>query len=556
MKNEKRNLKKSVLFMISIVLTGTILTGCGTQEVEQVMSTKVLVEAAVPASGELVLQNQFVGTVSPQEAIYVIPKVAGEVTETYVEVGQQIKAGKALCKIDDKAARLQLANAEATYQTATANANQALGSSMDLQYIQMEANRDNLVKQKEDYNKKIDDARQDLSELRQNEADAKKQMENAENAYKGASKDYITMQAIKSKLSPLVLEPLAAEGITSQTALGAAIKTTEKTIATLEATTPQDPAAIAAAKAKLGMYQGYQKALSEAGVTIDSLSDANLALLKSGVDMQAPAISSASSATASIKSGISSMESAIEQYKSAADQTQDGIDVAQKTAEVTYTKTVAETQAIIGAQLNAAQLGIQSAQMQLDMYTLTAPISGTVEAANVKKNAMVSTGDMAYIISNTDTMTVTYYVSEDVRNTFTIGQDIVVNRNGHDYPGNITQISSMVDPQTGLFQIKASVEGGNDILLAGTSVTIMADTYRETNGLLIPYDAVYYDDGQPYVYCLVDGKAVKSEIQTGIFDDQTMTVLSGLQTDSQVITTWSPNLHDGADVIITANEGK
>ena len=39
------------------------------------------------------LQNSFVGTVSPQEMVYVIPFASGTVTDTYFEVGDQVNAG-------------------------------------------------------------------------------------------------------------------------------------------------------------------------------------------------------------------------------------------------------------------------------------------------------------------------------------------------------------------------------------------------------------------------------------------------------------------------------
>lgn len=561
--------KKKTIYMLCAAMTGMLLSGCGAKVEEKVMSDEIVVETKEPVKGELVLNNQFIGSISPQEAVYVVPLVAGEIKKNYVEIGQEVKEGDTLCKIDDKAAQLQLTSAKASYQTAEANANQVLGSSMDLQYIQMEANRDSLKKQKEDYEKKLREANTDLSQLQQDEIDTKDKLEDAKDSYEGSAKSYVTAQAIKAKLNP-ILAPLASEGITSQGGLASAIDgayaasgadpgAENKTAAAEDVIKSEDPNVTMEqreAAAKYITYIGYQSALNSAGVKIEDLSDANIALLKSGMDMQSSGISSTGSATASIKSGISSMEGAIDQYKSAIDQTQDGIDVAQKTAEVTYGKTVEETRAIIAAQLNAANVGVQSAQMQLDMYTLTAPISGTVEAVNITENGLAASGSAAYVISNNDTMTVTFYVSEDIRNTFVIGQKILINRNGSDYSGNITEISSMVDQQTGLFKIKASVQGGENALLAGTSVTITADTYREGEGLLIPYDAVYYDNGQPYVYCEEEGKAVKKEIQTGIFNDTTISVLAGITADSSLITSWSPNLRDGAVVKIKGAEAK
>ena len=200
--------------------------------------------------------------------------------------------------------------------------------------------------------------------------------------------------------------------------------------------------------------------------------------------------------------------------------------------------------------VEGAQVAIESAEYQLDMYTLKAPISGVIEAVNVKEHDFASPNTPAYIISNKEAMTVTFYVSEGVRNTFQTGQKVTVDRNGKLFDGVITEIGSMVDQNTGLFVVKVSVGRPDESMLTGCSVKISADTYSQDNVLLIPYDAVYYDNGQPYVYVAVNGVVVRRDIETGIFDEQTMTVVSGLTTEDQLITSWSANLREGAEVSI------
>ena len=67
--------------------------------------------------------------------------------------------------------------------------------------------------------------------------------------------------------------------------------------------------------------------------------------------------------------------------------------------------------------------------------------------------------------------------------------------------------------------------------------------------MTIPVDAVYYEDGEPYVYVYTDGKVHKRDIESGIYDSNTMEVRSGLTLDDQVVTTWSSELYEGAEVI-------
>ena len=79
---------------------------------------------------------------------------------------------------------------------------------------------------------------------------------------------------------------------------------------------------------------------------------------------------------------------------------------------------------------------------------------------------------------------------------------------------------------------------------------VTADTYSQADALLIPYDAVYYDDSQPYVYVAENGLARRKDVETGIFDMDTITVLSGLSTEDVLITSWSANLREGAEVSV------
>ena len=105
---------------------------------------------------------------------------------------------------------------------------------------------------------------------------------------------------------------------------------------------------------------------------------------------------------------------------------------------------------------------------------------------------------------------------------------------------------------TGLFQVKASVQANGEQLPSGVSVKISSETYKAENDLIIPYDAVYYDNKGAYVYVADSGNAVKTYVTTGIFNDEEIQILDGIAEGTKVVTSWSPRLVDG--VQITANE--
>ena len=64
-------------------------------------------------------------------------------------------------------------------------------------------------------------------------------------------------------------------------------------------------------------------------------------------------------------------------------------------------------------------------------------------------------------------------------------------------------------------------------------------------GVIQLEQGIQYDGDGAYVYCGVDGRAKKVFIETGIFDEECIEVISGLSLGDIVVTSWSPKLTDG-----------
>ena len=254
------------------------------------------------------------------------------------------------------------------------------------------------------------------------------------------------------------------------------------------------------------------------------------------------------------KQAIDSCEQAIEEL-------QDGMNSTYETYSQTATSTAItngelreEQKKVSQNSISAAQLAVEQAQEGLETYVITAAISGVVENVNIKVHDFATSSNPAFVISNKDTMVATYYVSEDVRNTFSVGQEIEVEKDGERYLGEVIEIGGTIDATTGLFKIKAGIKGNASGMLSGTKVKITTDTYYTDNALIIPYDAVYYDGTQAYVYTVVDGRAKKTNVTTGLYDVENIVITEGLTRDDVVITTWSAQLREGVAVSVKEAE--
>ncbi|MCM1268345.1 MAG: efflux RND transporter periplasmic adaptor subunit [Bacteroidales bacterium] len=574
----KSERKRAVFFLAAACLSVT-LAGCGETEEEETLSEVIPVEAQMPEAGTLTLENEFIGTVSPEEAVYVIPMVTAEVVSTDIQVGDTVTAGQELCKLDTEAAKLQLESAEAQYNSAAAGVAAAeVGyeiaqaqydstvAQLDMQNEQTQRQKDltmyQMQMQIDSINNGIDDINEQLGDLEENKKDAEDQRDTLNKAQKNANAYVKQAQKAYNEAAAAYQYEAAQQRYYAAVAAVTALENPDPTVPI-----PDRDTLLAAAKAEL----------KEAEETLKTIEDA-LKPLKDALSAAQAAASQASSASAQLEAGIDQIEDGEEQLRNTLSDTyqskeqtetiknlteaqlnidtQDVQDIGKRTAALGVESAAAQVNsAKVGAE--GAKLGIESAEYQLDMYTLTAPIDGIIEAVNVKEHDFASPQSPAFVISNKNTMTVTFGVSEGIRATLRVGQKITVDRNGKLYDAAITEIGSMIDQNTGLFVVKSCVSTPDDSLLTGSSVKVTAQTYSQADAILIPYDAVYYDNSQPYVYVAADGFAKRLDVETGIFDEETITVLDGLSTEDVLITSWSANLREGAEVSVQMkSEGK
>ena len=506
------------------------LTGCGqtaeAAETEEEESDAIPVEVQMPKAGGLTLKNEFVGTVSPEESVYVVPLVSAEVLSADIKVGDTVTAGQELCKLDPEAAELQLASAKAQYNSAAAGVqaaevgyeiaqaqydstvaqmdvqNEQTQRQKDLTMYQMEMQIDGIHNGIRDINDQIADLDEDREDLKEQKSDLKDAREQAEDYVDLAQADYNAAAAVYGYADAQAQYQAAIEEINRVEAIGSSDP--DYAIKKEAAKNQLDTAKVNLATVEANMKP--HEANLQAAKSMASQTDSAYEQVKDGIEQ-------IDDGKAKLEESLSDTYQTLGQTETVKNLTEAQLNVNTQPVQEAGKRTAALGVDSAAAQVNSAKVGaagakvgIDSAEYQLDMYTLTAPIDGVIEAVNVE---------------------------------------------AHDFAA-ITEIGSMIDQTTGLFMIKSCVSTPDDSLLTGSTVKVTADTYSKSDALLIPYDAVYYDDSQPYVYVADGTVARRRDIETDIFDEQTITVVSGLTVEDRLITSWSANLRDGA--VISAQE--
>ena len=188
-------------------------------------------------------------------------------------------------------------------------------------------------------------------------------------------------------------------------------------------------------------------------------------------------------------------------------------------------------------------------ELQLEYTTVTAPISGVIESRNIDPHDHIGTATQLCVISGGDQLEVSFGITEKTLKNLKVSDPVKITKNGMEYNGQVTEIGSMVNAATGLYDAKASVEQTNG-LTNGTKVKLTVILDQAQDVMTVPVDAVNYDAGTPFVYCYNNGIAQKTVIESGIYDSEKMEVKAGLEPNSLVITSWSNELVDKAEVIL------
>lgn len=203
----------------------------------------------------------------------------------------------------------------------------------------------------------------------------------------------------------------------------------------------------------------------------------------------------------------------------------------------------------VQSQIDLAKISYDNAMKALNEAKVYAPVSGIVSAKNVSVSDMVSPGAPAYVIDQEGAAPmVSFNLSEDGANALSVGSPVTVVYNGQEFSAQITELANAANPQTGLYAAKAQTDEPLGTSRSGGVVKVKASTAKAEDAMLLSLDLLEYDGNQPFVYVYRDGKAVRTDVTTGISSAEEIVILSGLTKEDQIITTWHPDLKDGAAV--------
>ena len=202
--------------------------------------------------------------------------------------------------------------------------------------------------------------------------------------------------------------------------------------------------------------------------------------------------------------------------------------------------------------LENARAANRLANLELSYANVVAPISGVIAERKIKAGNFVQINTPIFRIVDNSRLEATLNVPEREVATLQPGLkvDLAVDAMpGKKFAGTIDRIAPVVDSGSGTFRVICAFDGGGT-LQPGMFGRIRIDYDQRADALVVPRIALLEDEGDPAVYAVKAGKAVRVPVKLGYLDGQWAEVRSGLKVGDQVVTAGKVALREGSPVTI------
>ncbi|MFC5768278.1 efflux RND transporter periplasmic adaptor subunit, partial [Thauera sinica] len=204
------------------------------------------------------------------------------------------------------------------------------------------------------------------------------------------------------------------------------------------------------------------------------------------------------------------------------------------------------------SQLEVARATSALAQARLERTQIRAPFAGVVGIRDVSPGDFVKDGDALVNIEDIATLKVDFRLPELYLERIRPGQTLEVASDvlpGETFAATVDAINPLVDAQGRAIALRAHLDNPKGRLRPGVFVRVRLILAQRTSVMVVPEEALVPAPGNvQFVYRVVDGKAQRAEVKTGVRRDAMVEIVDGLSPGALVVTAGQLKLRDGAPV--------
>ncbi len=205
------------------------------------------------------------------------------------------------------------------------------------------------------------------------------------------------------------------------------------------------------------------------------------------------------------------------------------------------------------AKLDASRARQSLDQVRLERTVIRAPFAGTVGLRLVSPGAYVKPGDDIVNLESLGAIKLDFRVPETFLARLAVGQRLTARVDAYsdqEFEGAIYAINPALDPETRTVLLRARLPNPDNRLRPGLFARVNLVLERRENALVVPEEAVVPMGRNPFVYRVVDDKAVNTPVMLGLRQPGVVEVIEGLTDGDWVVTDGQLKIRDGAAVTV------
>jgi len=191
----------------------------------------------------------------------------------------------------------------------------------------------------------------------------------------------------------------------------------------------------------------------------------------------------------------------------------------------------------------------QLLKVRLDRTTVRAPFTGVAGRRMVSLGDYVTTSDDLMTLQTVSPQRAVFQVPERYAEKLKLGQQVtfrVAALPGREFTGRVDFVDPVVQLPGRTITVKAQVPNTRRQLQAGMFIEVRLATDVRPNAVVIAEDAVLPLQGANFVWVVIDGKAIRRQVELGVRTPGFVEARTGVEAGEQVVVGGQERLAEGA----------
>lgn len=206
----------------------------------------------------------------------------------------------------------------------------------------------------------------------------------------------------------------------------------------------------------------------------------------------------------------------------------------------------------VEAQVQQAEANLQLANANYANSILTSPINGIVTARNINIGELASPSVSLFSLANLDKVIAMASLGESEINKIKTGVKIPIlieAVSDQPFDGLVTNIAQAANPTSKAYLVKIQIDNPDHRLKPGMFAEVLWNNARKSD-LFIPLGALVSENGESYVWTVINGIVSKKKVLTAALDGTKAIIKEGLSVGQEVVVSDQNLLKEGMLVTV------